>query len=127
MHLQQHWPAMSLHPQSKAFTIFYIFLSILKEGIKEESKIMMAADVIFTIYHLRCPAVLDYLMHQETDAPAPLLSKPAISPGLHLQQGHLQRCQNNHTTTFIRFLCCKEYQKSSQFTAEELCILITAK
>lgn len=67
-------------------------------------------------------------MHQETDASAPLLSKPSVSPGLHLQQGHLQRHQNNNTITFIRFLCCKEYQKGSQFTAgEELCILITAK
>lgn len=67
-------------------------------------------------------------MHQETDASALLLSKPSVSPGLHLQHSHLQRCQNNHTITFIRLLCCKEYQKDSQFTAgEELCILITAK
>lgn len=88
---------------------------------------MMPADVIFTIYHFYS-AVQDYLMHWETDAPALLLSKPSVPAGLHLQQSHLQRCQNNHTITFIRFLCRKEYQKGSQFTArEELCILITAK
>lgn len=44
------------------------------------------------------------------------------------QHDHLRRCQNNHTITFIRFLCCKKYQKDSQFTVgKELCILITAK
>lgn len=54
---EQPRPAGSLPPQSKAFTLFYIFISRLKEGTQEENKIVIAADVIFTIYHFSFSAV----------------------------------------------------------------------
>lgn len=41
---------------------------------------MMAADVIFTIYHFYSSAIQDYLMHQETDASVSLLSKLPKTP-----------------------------------------------
>lgn len=46
---------------------------------------MKADDVIFTFYHFYSSTVYDYLMHEATDAPALILSKPYISPGVHLQ------------------------------------------
>lgn len=52
---EQPWPhtsgytRASLLSQSKAFTLFCIFISSLQDGKKEENKIIIAADVIFTI------------------------------------------------------------------------------